>query len=415
MLEKGKRRRVSPPLHSNSGTPLMDPLSLVRTDSNGGDADLPAAEGSPAGSVDGTGAPLGPSPLTAPAVVRTGSSGGSAGNGGNASSGSNASGGEGSNNGQSMPRKGESPLDPRHGAAIDASTASAPVITTAPMVTAPTSKPKHPNQYTYRPLDPNRKKDVVIKKVSPTKKMGGPGGGTYSGSSGTGSAVNGANGAHSGAAAALSGVATSVATPTESRGGGGGGRGKAHRERHQHDRETTPLDGGGWGMPEFLSHLAHLLPGPSPKPIAVPVPKSTVKKAAQAAAAAMAMAEEDESGIEPMVIDSVNGQALHSANGAENGLTAVVAAELPTQLEAGCKVRFPGKRMTMPDMRKRAKHLADYIARIQADQVDVKRRNRVLEGAGWGAGMAKGVEAETVRLMEELGGEIQSWQARFGA
>lgn len=257
------------------------------------------------------------------------------------------------------------PLTSRHRSAdVSGAQGVAPVITTGPPMPGPhVSKPKHPNQYTYRPLDPNRKKEVVARKVSPMKKTSGPGGATA--------------------------------------------RAKAARERAE--RETTPLDGGGWGLPEFLSHLQHLLPTASPKPISVPVPVSK--------AVAMALDDEDDGETPTEAVPATTAGDPESATTTtdQDKLASIVHGELPTQLEPSAKVRFPGKRMTMPDMRKRTKHLVDYLSRMLGESAEVKRRNKALEEAGVVKGMVGGIGQETERLIEELNEELVGWQDRFGA
>lgn len=83
----------------------------------------------------------------------------------------------------------------------------------------------------------------------------------------------------------------------------------------------------GWGMPDHLRHLAHLLPSPSPSPLSVP-----------------SIADPSE----------------------------------PPSIEPPTKVRFPGKRVTMPEMRKRARAVLEFVTRVQLEMSERDRRWNLL-------------------------------------
>ncbi|BGP40927.1 Histone deacetylase complex subunit [Rhodotorula kratochvilovae] len=83
----------------------------------------------------------------------------------------------------------------------------------------------------------------------------------------------------------------------------------------------------GWGMPEHLKHLAYLLPSQSPQPLVV---------------------------------------------------TSAVDPSLPSVAEPSTKVRFPGKRVTMPEMRKRARTVLDFVTKVQLEMSERERRWDVL-------------------------------------
>ncbi|GAA6006521.1 uncharacterized protein JCM10292_003801 [Rhodotorula paludigena] len=83
----------------------------------------------------------------------------------------------------------------------------------------------------------------------------------------------------------------------------------------------------GWGMPEHLKHLAFLLPSQSPAPLTLP------------------------SFLDP-------------------------TAEPVT--EPATKVRFPGKRVTMPEMRKRARNVLEFVTKVQLEMSERERRWELL-------------------------------------
>lgn len=83
----------------------------------------------------------------------------------------------------------------------------------------------------------------------------------------------------------------------------------------------------GWGMPDHLRHLAHLLPAPAPSPLSI-----------------VSLADPSE----------------------------------PPSIEAPTKVRFPGKRVTMPEMRKRARAVLEFVTRVQLEMSERDRRWELL-------------------------------------
>lgn len=65
---------------------------------------------------------------------------------------------------------------------------------------------------------------------------------------------------------------------------------------------------------------------------------------------------------------------------AQNGGSApsTAAITVSSSLEPSAKIRFPSRRMSIAEMRKRAKNMLDYLARVQVDTVDRNNRNRAL-------------------------------------
>ncbi|GAA5890466.1 hypothetical protein JCM8208_004882 [Rhodotorula glutinis] len=109
----------------------------------------------------------------------------------------------------------------------------------------------------------------------------------------------------------------------------------------------------GWGLPEHLKHLAHLLPSQSPQPLIV---------------------------------------------------TSAVDPSLPPVAETSTKVRFPGKRVTMPEMRKRARTVLDFVQKVQVEMVERQRRWELLRDVN-----------ERVRDARERGRERVGRNGRAGA
>ncbi|KAG0151779.1 hypothetical protein CROQUDRAFT_650819 [Cronartium quercuum f. sp. fusiforme G11] len=148
--------------------------------------------------------------------------------------------------------------------------------------------------------------------------------------------------------------------------GSGGGSSTAHRrgsptKRSKEDnrkpaREPTPQDTSvGWGLPDHLGYLSYLLPSPSPVPIA--------------------------SG------------------------------------EPATRVKFPPKRATVADLRKRAKHLVDYLTKVQIETSDREKRSELISKAASPSSFsditAPVVSSETLEIMDDLTRELYHWQEKY--
>ncbi|GAA5924337.1 hypothetical protein JCM3775_005662 [Rhodotorula graminis] len=173
------------------------------------------------------------------------------------------------------------------------------------------ARAKHPNQYTYRPKNGQ---------PAPTRAPKSP-----------------AKRAHAVAAATASGPAPEPNGRTASASTGG----------------NATMATFGWGMPEHLKHLAHLLPSQSPRPLVV---------------------------------------------------TSAVDPSVPPVAEPSTKVRFPGKRVTMPEMRKRARTVLDFVQKVQVEMVERQRRWELLRDVN-----------ERVRDARERGRERVGRGGRVGA
>jgi hypothetical protein len=101
----------------------------------------------------------------------------------------------------------------------------------------------------------------------------------------------------------------------------------------QHREPAAPVEVNGWGLPDHLKHLQYLLPSAAPIPLDVP-----------------------------------------SSTG---------SAEIPDSghLEPPTRIRFPTKRITMSEMKKRAKHILEYMTRIQIEMSEQERRNEIVAAA----------------------------------
>ncbi|SCZ90053.1 BZ3500_MvSof-1268-A1-R1_Chr9g10691 [Microbotryum saponariae] len=214
------------------------------------------------------------------------------------------------------------------------------------------ARAKHPNQYTYRP------------KPGPT-----PSG------RGRGSPVKRASGRDTSGGASLANTSVNASGVTMAS--------SEHPSRtHRPQRDWVPgNDPSGWGIPEHLKHLSHLLPTPSPQPIHVPRKRSS---------------------------DSYSSRTP------------------PTTAEAPTKIRFPNKRMTMPEMRKRARNVLEYLTRVQIEMSDrEKRTERVEKAALSGGSGASGSTAavqqnaassdhlDSMSLMDELTKDIIMFQKTY--
>lgn len=183
-------------------------------------------------------------------------------------------------------------------------------------------KPKQPNQYTYR-------KERTALAAAATAANGRP--------------------------------ASPTPSPSKSgRRGVGGIGGSAFREGSaMGSRSGTPpmstSRGAPWGLPEHLSHLSYLLPSAQPEPLILHMP--TTKAAGQMRG-------------HPNL--SSTGGAESSSRPSPHAFSIIDFSEAPT------KIRFPGKRMTIGEMRKRVRNISDYVTRTQIEAVERGKRMRSL-------------------------------------
>lgn len=99
----------------------------------------------------------------------------------------------------------------------------------------------------------------------------------------------------------------------------------SYKGKNSH-KEWATFD-SSWGVPEHFRHLSNLLPTKAPIPLAVPTYQSTL---------------------------------IEEINEAEE-------IQFETHLESSTKIKFPNKRITMPEMKKRSRVVLEFIARIQVE------------------------------------------------
>ncbi|KAK4690294.1 hypothetical protein P7C70_g9621, partial [Phenoliferia sp. Uapishka_3] len=194
---------------------------------------------------------------------------------------------------------------------------------------------KHPNQYTYRPK-PAGPPPPKPTRASPTKRVG----------------ANGNGHAHT-----TTTHTTTTAQVPPFHAATNSGRTASASHALGPSMYCLPVEQSGWGLPDHLRHLSHLLPSMLPAPLNVPIPSSA----------------------SALPIDDSN-----TANG-ESGEVEITPT---TKEEPPTRVKFPNKRMTLPEMKKRAKVVLEYLARIQIEMSEKDRREEVLRGAVE-AGLAK--------------------------
>lgn len=100
-----------------------------------------------------------------------------------------------------------------------------------------------------------------------------------------------------------------------------------------------------------------------------------------------------------------------------------MAQQLPEpvkHLEPSAKVRFPPRRVSMTEMKKRAKHVIDYLGRVQMDMVERNNRTRALSlaaGAGGAPVSGTGSSAQTSQsaaaMMNNLSRQLINFQEKF--
>jgi hypothetical protein len=139
---------------------------------------------------------------------------------------------------------------------------------------------------------------------------------------------------------------------------------EARHGKHRDDTPSTYEDWinqpPSWGIPDHLSHLSHLLPAQSPLPLQVPKYASSPTNSAVP------------SPVTPQV------EITAPDDTANGSTTPIPIITVSSSLEPSAKIRFPSRRMSIPEMRKRAKSMLDYLSRVQVDTIDRSNRNRAL-------------------------------------
>ncbi|PWN50141.1 hypothetical protein IE53DRAFT_396115 [Violaceomyces palustris] len=222
-----------------------------------------------------------------------------------------------------------------HGSSREASLVSAHQSASNP-------KPKHPNQYTYRNKEKTGSKDLA-------RGSGQASTSTLTSNSPSPSPSKSRAEASRRGNRDLAGSRTSTPAPGDTNGGG---------------RSHNP--GAPWGLPDHLAHLAYLLPMQA-KPShggGLPstsnkgsTPSSNPRRTALAASASSPV---------------ITGLPMPTSPNAPQPFRVMSAIEPTT------KVRFPARRMTMGEMRKRVRNIGEYVTRTQIEAVDREKRMRLL-------------------------------------
>ncbi|KAJ9091435.1 hypothetical protein QFC21_007225 [Naganishia friedmannii] len=219
------------------------------------------------------------------------------------------------------------------------------------------NKPKHPNQYTYRPkpattasstaapTQPTPAPAAVEKPTraapaphSPTKRQT-PATGTESKAASRRFAAGGTRG----------GTPSSVSGSVAGQGAGGGNASNAL----------------SWNLPDHLAPFAYTVPAKPPSMLQIITPRPTNL-------------------IGKHKTDAVSAYEAALGNG-----------ETPTHLEPPTRVRYPTKRMTIGEMRKRVRNLLEYVGRVQGEEDKRAERAKLLELAVLPATASPTVEDST--------------------
>lgn len=173
---------------------------------------------------------------------------------------------------------------------------------------------------------------------------------------------------------AATAAATAIAEGNSSH--GGGRRGKA----------VPDAIAISWGLPDHLSHLGHLLPPTTPTPITLGTGGSPVASGSRHPSPSSSTA---------------------SMNGAGGEVV----------VEPAHRIRYPHKRATMPDMRRRTDAVLHYLGRVTTDLADSTGRAHKL---GLADGLASAAatpstpaSASTDALLDNLQREISRFHERF--
>lgn len=191
-----------------------------------------------------------------------------------------------------------------------------------------------------------------------------------------------------------------------------------------------------WGLPDHLKHLNHLLPSATPLPILVPVFSRVPIDSSNSSSTS---SNSNSKGKGKKVIGSSSSSSSNNNNGTTNSNVVLVGGgvvvgggkykleTIKTHSEPPTRVKFPNKRMTMPEMKKRSRNVLDYLTRIQLELAErdqlsggMTGRSRmeallgVVATNGLGGEGGEGVEEEdSLRMMDALTKDVILFQQRF--
>lgn len=212
-----------------------------------------------------------------------------------------------------------------------------------------TSRPKHPNQYTAR-------RAAAAAAAAAAAGIGNPGSSSPSPSPSKHRLADGSRKTTSLRDVMNNGSRMATPTPNGS--------------QVDYSKSTNP--GAPWGMPEHLSHLAYLLPSlTGPEPLIVNL----------ASTKGMPSTSSNKGAPSTATKDSKTDRIIRASPQAFQNVPLV---------ELNTKIKFPGKRTTLGEMRKRVRNILDFVSRLQIESAERERRMRFL-------GIAKEPKAATVQ------------------
>jgi len=85
-----------------------------------------------------------------------------------------------------------------------------------------------------------------------------------------------------------------------------------------------------------------------------------------------------------------------------------------TPIDTSIKIRFPQKRMTMGEMRKRVRVTGEYMTRIQLEAVDREKRVAFLRSVVSGDKPPTDELPLSMQLADQLSRDLAAFQRRFG-
>ncbi|SPO20983.1 uncharacterized protein UTRI_00460 [Ustilago trichophora] len=205
------------------------------------------------------------------------------------------------------------------------------------------SKPRHPNQYTYRNKDRNGAA------VPNSQKMGSSSTSNLTSHSPSPSPSKGR--AENARRAAARENASQIGTPAP-------GESLGTSSRGAHQTSTTQ-----WGLPEHLTHLAYLLPNAGSR---------------HGPYRSSGSATENGSANGGKKGSSSSSSVSNGGPSPPGGSSFPTPFQVLSSIESSTKVRFPSRRMTMGEMRKRVRNIGEYVTRSQIEAVEREKRMKLL-------------------------------------
>lgn len=209
------------------------------------------------------------------------------------------------------------------------------------------SKPRHPNQYTYRNKDKN---------------------GNHA-----------ANGQKTGSSS-TSNLTSHSPSPSPSKGRAEHARRAAARDNGYQIGTPAPGEFSGsasrggqqpstiqWGLPEHLTHLSYLLPNGGSSQLGSAKPQAPTNENGGAS----------KKGATSLSTSS-SGQSSSGGPSPPAGASFPTPFQVLSSIESSTKVRFPSRRMTMSEMRKRVRNIGEYMTRSQIEAVEREKRMKLL-------------------------------------